>query len=220
MPQQRSNKAQTPINSDAFNLTPDLATLADTLGVIVPVADRTEADSVATARAAAGWPISDSRPLFVWRTDIDTIEVKDSAGWRGHGAVVRHMEFAQASFSVAGGYASWDAGALSVDTGQTVNGGFAQQSGTSGTINFIETGWYSVHVYTSPQGATADNAACFIRKNGVTVAVASTNGFPAWDVTPNIPRMKWTAGDNMTIVLVTQTARTWTTRVYLDKLDN
>lgn len=91
MPQQRSNKAQTPINSDAFNLTPDLATLADTLGVVVPVADRAEGDTVATARAAAGWPVSDSRPLYVWCNDTKTLDVKDSSGWRGGTIPFGHM---------------------------------------------------------------------------------------------------------------------------------
>lgn len=219
MPQNRSNKAQTPINSDAFNLTPDLATLADTLGVIVPVANRTEADAVATARAAEGWAVSDARPLYVWRTDIDTLEIKDTAGWRGVGGVQRHMEFYENSFSVSGGYVSWDAGALEVDASKTINGGFAAQSGTSGTIDFIETGWYSVHVYASPT-ASAGNASCFLRKNGVPVSVMSTTGFPQWEVTPNIPKMQFTAGDTLMVVLVTETARTWTTRVYIDKLDN
>ena len=83
MPQQRSNKSQTPINSDPFNLIPDLATLSDTLGTIVVVADRTEGDSVATARAAAGWPVSDSRPLYVWNLSSNALEVKNTAGWKG-----------------------------------------------------------------------------------------------------------------------------------------
>ena len=82
MPQQRPNKAQTPINSDAFNLTPDLATLADTLGVIVPVANRTEADSVATARATAGWPVTDARPLYVHNAATGRLEIKVTAGWK------------------------------------------------------------------------------------------------------------------------------------------
>lgn len=219
MPQNRSNKSQTPINADAFNLTPDLATLADTLGVIVPVADRTEADAVATARAAEGWAVSDSRPLYVFRADTKGIEIKDGSGWRGPGSMIRHMEFYEASFAVSGGYVSWDAGVLDEDTGATVNGGFASTSATSGTIDFDETGWYSIHVYASPT-ASAGNASCFLRKNGTPVSVDATSGFPQWEVTPNIPRMKFTAGDTLMVVLITQNAQNWTTRVYIDKLDN
>ena len=35
-----------------------------------------------------------------------------------------------------------------------------------------------------------------------------------------IPRMKFTAGDTLMVVLIAQTARDWVTRVYIDKLDN
>lgn len=219
MPQNRSNKSQTPINADAFNLTPDLATLADTLGVIVPVADRTEADAVATARAAEGWAVSDSRPLYVFRADTKGIEIKDGSGWRGAGSMIRHMEFHEAAFAVAGSYTTWDVGVLDEDVSETTNGGFASTSVTSGTLDIDETGWYSVHVYAAPT-ASAGNATCIIRKNGAPVAAQSTTGFPQWETTPNIPRMLFTSGDTIAFVLIAETARTWETRVFIDKLDN
>lgn len=220
MPQQRSNKSQTPINSDAFNLTPDLATMADTLGVIVSVADRTEADAVATARAAAGWAVTDARPLYVWRVDIDTLEIKDSSGWRGVGGVQRHLEFYEASFTVAGGLVNWDAGVLDIDASKTINGGFATQGPLSGGITFAEAGWYSIHVYSCPIGNSAGSSAAFLQKNGSPLSVGSTTGSPAWDCTPNVPRIYMAAGDTIRIVLITTTGRDWTTRVYIDKLDN
>lgn len=82
MPQTRSNKSQTPINSDAFNLIPDLATFSDSLGVVIPVTDDAEGDTIATARAAAGWPVTDARPLFVYNTTTKTARLKNTSGWR------------------------------------------------------------------------------------------------------------------------------------------
>lgn len=219
MPQQRSNKSQTPINSDAFNLTPDLATLSDTLGVIVSVADRAEGDTVATARGAAGWPVSDARPLYVWRQDIDALEIKDTAGWRGAGAVKRHMEFEVMSFAVAGAFTSWDCGPLIVQGAATINGGFVSQ-GTSGQLVFNESGWYSVHYYCCPISNTAGASGVFLQRNGVPVSVASTSGSPAWECTPSIPRMYFASGDTLLCRLLTTTARDWTTKVWIDKLDN
>lgn len=82
MPTTRGNLAQTPINSDTFNLTADLATMADSLEVLVPVASQSAGDTVATARAAAGFAVSDARPLFIYNTSTKTVQVKDSSGWR------------------------------------------------------------------------------------------------------------------------------------------
>jgi hypothetical protein len=219
MPTTRSNLAQTPVNSDTLNWTGDLATLADSLEVIVPAANTAAGDTIATARAAAGFAVSDARPLFIWDQSQDCIMVKDSSGWRGAGARQRHMEFYENSFAVSGGYVSWDAGALEVDAAKTINGGFATQSGTSGTITIQETGWYSVLCNASPQ-ASAGNAAVFLRKNGVVISAASTSGFPQWEACPVIPRLQFTSGDNLLVVVIAQTAQNWTTRVYLDKLDN
>lgn len=82
MPQTRSTQVQTPTNSDAFNLTADLATMAESIPGIVTVANDAAGDTVATNRAASGFAISDSRPLFVYNLATKTIRVKDSAGWR------------------------------------------------------------------------------------------------------------------------------------------
>lgn len=220
MPQDRSNKARTPLNADAFNLVPDLATMADTMGVIVPVANRTEADAVATQRGADGWPVSDARPLFVFRADTKGVEVKDSSGWRGAGAMRRHMEFINSSFSVTGGYVSWDVGPLTIDAAKTVNGGFATTSGTNGTFNIAETGDYSIHMYTCPISASAGIASSFIRINGNPITAVNTSGFPNWEAPCGVPRIRLTAGDAIMCVLIAQTTRNWTTRVYIDKLDN
>lgn len=82
MPQTRSTKVQTPINSDTFNLTGDLATMAESIPALIPVANDAEGDTIATARAAAGFAVNDARPLTVYNNATKTIRVKDSGGWR------------------------------------------------------------------------------------------------------------------------------------------
>lgn len=82
MPQTTSNLATVPINSDTFNLTPDMATLAESLLSLVPVASDAAGDTVATSRAAAGFAVTDARPLFTYNTTTKTIRVKGTAGWR------------------------------------------------------------------------------------------------------------------------------------------
>ena len=82
MPQTRSNGVQTPVNADTFNLTGDLATLAESITSIVPAASQSAGDTVATNRATAGFAVTDAKPLFIYNTTTKTIQVKDSSGWR------------------------------------------------------------------------------------------------------------------------------------------
>jgi len=46
MPQTRPNGTEVPINSDEYNLTQDLATMADSIHVAMPVADKAERDAL------------------------------------------------------------------------------------------------------------------------------------------------------------------------------
>lgn len=48
MPSVRKNKIQVPVNSDAWNLTPDLATMADTTNAPIKVASAAERDALAS----------------------------------------------------------------------------------------------------------------------------------------------------------------------------
>lgn len=48
MPSTRKNKIQVPSNSDAWNLVPDLTTMADTANVIIPVSSAAERDAIAS----------------------------------------------------------------------------------------------------------------------------------------------------------------------------
>jgi hypothetical protein len=219
MTQLRSNKAQVPTNADTWSLTGDLAILADSLEVIVPVADRTEADAVAAARAAVGWPVTDARPLFVWNSTTKTIEVKDTAGWRGAGLRIRSQHFVASAFAVSGGSVAWDVGPLVNQAGDAINGGFATQGGANGFINIAETGWYSVLSVCMPNGSPGNVLMSLIRNGSQIIYETGGNG-TNWGQTVSIPRFYFTAGDTLLWRITFQVARTATTDVWLHKLDN
>jgi hypothetical protein len=82
MPQTRPNKAIVPINSDAYNLTTHLATMADSLTVPVKVASAAERDALPS-------PQNGDKVI---RTDLagQPFETYDSAStsWQPHGLVI------------------------------------------------------------------------------------------------------------------------------------
>jgi hypothetical protein len=219
VPQQRSNKAQTPINSDAFNLTPDLATMADSLMVVVPVADTAEGDTVATARAAAGWPVSDARPLIVWDLSTRTIRVKDASGWRGPGGMVRQMHFRATDFAVAGGSVQWDMGPLVNQAGDAINGGFAAQHATSGQLSILETGYYAIQAVSQPNGSPGNASSTILRNGAEIVYEGMTTGY-AWSIPTTVTRRRFVANDTLRWTAIATTSRLFTTDVWIYKLDN
>lgn len=91
MPTTRSNQGQAPVNADTFNLTGDLAKLVDSMQVVVTVANQAAGDAVASARAAAGFAVTDARPLFCWDQSQNALIVKGSSGWRGGVKPFGHM---------------------------------------------------------------------------------------------------------------------------------
>lgn len=72
MPQTLANGVQTPINSDAYNLTADLATMGNSANVIITVANQTARDALTLY---AG--------LCVCRLDLGwALEIYDGTAWR------------------------------------------------------------------------------------------------------------------------------------------
>lgn len=161
MPQQRSNKVQTPINSDAFNLIPDLATLADTIGSIVVVANQAEGDTVASARAAAGWPVSDSRPLYVYNLTTRTLQIKATAGWSELSPAIKHAEFTSAAVTQSAN-AGIIFGQYTADSARTFNNTFCSATAaTNGMINILETGLYAITSWPQPPSSLGSNVHIF-----------------------------------------------------------
>lgn len=73
MPQTRKNKIQVPLNSDAYNLVPDLTTMADTANVFPKVASASERNGLTS-------PVNGDK---VVRTDLPgaPIETYDGTNW-------------------------------------------------------------------------------------------------------------------------------------------
>lgn len=89
--------------ADTYGYTAEQRSLAASIRSVVPVASRTEAETVATNMAADGRAVSDTNPLVVYRTDIDQLEVKSASGWWTTGQKV--AEF-------TGGAVNYPAGSL------------------------------------------------------------------------------------------------------------
>lgn len=110
MPQTRPNKAVVPVNGDAYNLCPDLATFADSLGVIVKVANQAERDGLTKV---AG--------LVVARGDWPGVtEICDGTNWWKLGG----PQFAEYSFSSAPvNNTQVQCGPLTLDSANSMNAG-------------------------------------------------------------------------------------------------
>ena len=141
MPTTRSNQGQAPVNADTFDLTGDLAKLVDSMQVVVTVANDAAGDVVATARASAGFAVSDARPLFTYNQATKTIRVKDSSGWRELSRQIQHAEYTSGSVSQTANVGA-AFGTLSADGSRTFNNSFVSPSGGSLTIN--QTGAYDI----------------------------------------------------------------------------
>lgn len=75
MPQTRPNKMKTIVNADGYNLSSDLATMADSANVTIPVANQTERDGLA---ALMGTLLV---PTVVYRADLNAYESWNGSTW-------------------------------------------------------------------------------------------------------------------------------------------
>jgi hypothetical protein len=92
MPQTRQNGAVVPINSDEYNLTADLATLADSLDV-----------NVVVANLAARNALTPYEGMVVLRLDLNGLtQTYVNGAWRTNYAAPYRQWFAIATFSVGG----------------------------------------------------------------------------------------------------------------------
>ena len=169
MPQTRSNQAQTPVNSDALNITTDLATMADSLQVVVTVANQAAGDAVATARAAAGFPVTDARPLFCWDQSQNALIVKGSSGWRG----------GIKPFGHAGKTNGFTAGGAVLNpvvlTSQILRGGMTFEGSPNYSLVVPLTGYYRVTArgyFSGGQAAHGVSALAYINGTASTAAAA------------------------------------------------
>lgn len=135
MPQTRPNKTVVPVNSDAYNLAPDLATFADSSNVVIRVSSQAERDALVKV---AG--------LCVTRSDLNgLIEVCDGTNWLSP-VKRRHAEFTGTSDGTTGAGSAWQFSVLTVDSSNTFNNTFVTASASKSRITFAEAGIYDIHL--------------------------------------------------------------------------
>ena len=121
MPQTRANKGVVPVNSDAYNLTTDLATLVDSLTPLVKVANQTERDNLPSSIKQPG--------LVVARGDMPGVtEVYDGTTWWKSGGPM-HAEFTGSN--APPNNTLWGTGPLTFSSATSINGGFATSPANS-----------------------------------------------------------------------------------------
>lgn len=146
MPQTRWNGIKSISNSDAYNLSGDLATDFDTANVIVPVSSDTQ-------RNALTPPQGSYAGMVVARTDIaqSPIERFDGTKWWGD-APHEEWTFSNPANTVPNGTA-WGPGLGTLDTANSIYSGFGSSS-TNDILAFNAPGRYLVHWYLVLTGTT------------------------------------------------------------------
>jgi len=89
VPTTRWNKIKTPVNSDAWNLAADLASMADSTGATIPVASQAERDGLVSLAPGGVLPI----PTTVFRSDLGYTETWDGTAWIPNGASANIVTF-------------------------------------------------------------------------------------------------------------------------------
>jgi hypothetical protein len=177
LPQTRPNKITVPVNADAWNLTGDLATMADSVKAVIPVASQTERDALTKANG-----------LTVSRGDLGgLIEVCDGTNWHSP-TKLRHAEWTNGGGYSVTGNQPWDIGPLTA-TSVTYNNTFCNNTGTlSGQVNITEAGVYSLFLRLYSFSADPGLSNAKLIGNGGTVWAEAVNqggagnGLWEWDV--------------------------------------
>jgi hypothetical protein len=159
MPQTRPNKGVAPVNSDAYNLTPDLAALIDSLNVVIKVSSQAERDALPSSVKTAG--------CIVVRTDLygAPLERYDGTVWA---TVVSHAEWTFASTGIPSATV-WGMGTPTLDSASTTDTGITS-SGAVDTITLTPPGLYAVTLTGNFGAATTGRGFMQIMDGATTLA--------------------------------------------------
>lgn len=208
MPQTRVNKAVTPVNSDAYNLTADLATLADSLNVPIPVATQAERDALVSPTAGK---------TAVARADLGgLVEVWNGSYWtRG----VQHAEFTGSTGPTIN--TQWGPGPLTYDSSNSENGS-TFTSPANDKIALPGAGVYSIHIRFLSSVNVSGTTWAAIVNDGNTVTYTSADiqaGVASGAVT--LPNFRAGSAQNIRFIWYssgTATGYTLTSRVRIDRI--
>ncbi|ATW59945.1 hypothetical protein SEA_WALTZ_68 [Arthrobacter phage Waltz] len=151
-----------PAGVDMFDYLGEQRRMAASQRTIVPVADRTAADSVAAAMAADGRTVSDTNPLIVYNIASQSVEVKDGGGWNG--------ALATPAFAHAGKTDGFQTTvgtdvAIVLNSAQVLKGGFTFETTSGGRLVAPYSGWYRINAQFYITGGSGYRSQSKIYKN-------------------------------------------------------
>jgi hypothetical protein len=179
MPQTQANKITTPVNSDAYNLAADLATMANTTNAVIRVNSQSERDGLTKV---AG--------LTITRADLSgLIEVCDGTAWNSP-VKRRHAEFTASGDGTTGAGSAWQLAVVTEDSSAAGNNSFVSPSTGKSRIRFNEAGCYSITL----KLAASSSPGFFygsIKDSSDTIYYADGNngGGADWGCTASIPNL-------------------------------
>lgn len=170
MPTQAFNKVTVPAGDDLYNLTGDLRRLAESAGVIVPVASAAQRAAVVSEALAAGGGTL-ARPVAVWRTDLGRLEVtSDGTDWSMDGVSTYWMNLPAQTYTSAALIGQLDIPAAPFPRVAVVTMEVSAQN-TSGA-------WYAALSDLQPNVSTAQRRAYFASSAGTTSSITRTLRIP------------------------------------------
>lgn len=193
MPQTRPNKGVAPVNSDAWNLTPDLATLIDSLNVVIRVSSQAERDALTKVDG-----------LLVCRADLPGAPIQrcDGTYWTGGLACVLTANTSQS-------WADGTSAAIQFTSVITDTGGMSNIGTNPTRITIQAPGRYSIAGGGGfSTGTATGRSVAWLRKNGVDIpyggqALPITNDGALSQFSPKavIPALDLVVGDYIEVML-------------------
>lgn len=208
MPQTRPNKMTAPVNADAYNLTADLATMADSSNVVIPVASQAERDAL-TKKAG----------MVVIRTDLPgaPLERCDGTTWWN----TQHSEWTFSATGIPTG-SVWGTNTLTLDTANSTDTGFISCPGAD-QLTIRDAGIYAIHLVGQWGTGTTGRGFSQITNSGATTVFTRSSAAVGEDqLSVNVPDLRVAA--NTTIKLTTYLTfagggtTTWAGRVRVTRI--
>ncbi|ALY10237.1 hypothetical protein SALGADO_71 [Arthrobacter phage Salgado] len=204
-----------PAGADTYDYLGEQRRMAASQRTIVPVADRTAAESVSAAMAADGRPVSDTNPLIVYNIATQSVEVKDAGGWNG--------SLATPAFAHAGKTDGFQTTigtdvAVVLNSAQVLKGGFTFETASGGRLVVPYSGWYKINAQFYITGGSGYRAQCKVYKNSSPAGIGA-NGL-VWkadgtDFTTHVTStVQLTAGDKLGLGTTQTAGSAWGTDGY------
>lgn len=186
-----------PAAGDTYDYTNEQKKFAASIRDIVSVANRAEADTIASQMGTELRPVSDANPLYVFNNETKNVEIKDGSGWRPmiSTAPMGHMGLTSGFQNIVGGAG----GKLTFDAAQILRGGITFNNATDSLV-VPYTGLYRFNVRVlATGGGTPWVAQAWLTQNsaqtGIYTYFTKADGRDYTDAASGI--MSLSAGDAM-----------------------